>query len=115
MRGFIAQAATSGIGLNPLYLFTGSIAAIVAVAISLRSIIKSMIERSKEEAAQKEAHNLVQQANTRAIEKLDLTMDKLADKLDRSTFDATMKLTDHDRRFDDHARRLERLESKSGN
>lgn len=104
------SSANSLLGLNPIYLLTGTIAAIVAIVISLRSIVKSMIARSKEEAVEKEAHNEALKTNTRAIEKLDSTTDKLADKLDKFTFDATIRLNDHERSLNDVHRRLDRIE-----
>lgn len=103
------------VGLNPLYLLTGSIAAVVAVALSVRSIVKSMIERTKEDATQKQANNEALHINTRAIEKLDSTTEKLATKLDSFTFDVTIKLTDQSHRMDEISRRLERLEKNGGN
>lgn len=106
----VETQASSG-NLDPLYLLTGSIAAIVAVALSVRSIIKSMIERSKEEAVSKQEHNVALSQNTKAIEKLDTTTDKLARNLDKLTLDATIRMNDQDRRMDEHARRIERLES----
>lgn len=109
-----SSSTNSLLGLNPVYLLTGTIAAIVAVTISLRSIVKSMVDRSREEAVEKETHNEALKTNTRAIEKLDTTTDKLADKLDRFTFDATMRLNDHERSLNDFNRRLERIERASG-
>lgn len=111
-----ATSPSSGslLGLNPLYLLTGSIAAIIAITFSLRSIVKSMVDRSREEAVEKEAHNEALKTNTKAIEKLDGTTEKLADKLDRFTFDATMRLNDHERTLSDVNRRLERIERVNG-
>lgn len=110
-----SSTTNSLLGLNPIYLLTGSIAAIVAVSLSLRSIVKSMIDRSREEATEKEAHNEALKTNTKAIEKLDSTTEKLGEKLDRFTFDATLRLNDQDRMLQDLTRRLERIERERGN
>ena len=109
-----SQTASSLVGLNPLYLLSASIAAIVAVALSVRSIVKSMIERTKEDATQKQANNEALHFNTRAIEKLDLTSERLAEKLEKFTFDATMQLREQSHRMDDISKRVERLENTGG-
>jgi len=105
---FLAEAIPSNAssnGLELIYYLSAIVVAVIAIAVSIRSIIVKMIERSKEEALEKQANNEAMHANTRAIEKLDSTTGKLTDKLEQFTFDSNVRMNDMHSRLE----RLERL------